>query len=119
MKPEGYYQGYGRGTIRGQDRKYLRWLEGAIVHHDWVSQSNEFLRRAVVEQDVHTFIHHGKVYISSVEWLGGDKTMMYTKVIKATFKLRGTLKEINVMKARIAALSSFEEVYSMSIKEEK
>ena len=41
--------------------------------------------------------------------------MMYTKIVKATFKLRGTLEEINRMKARIAALSSCEEVYSLSI----
>ena len=41
--------------------------------------------------------------------------MMYTRTIRATFKLRGTLKEINRMKARIAALSSCEEVYSMSV----
>ena len=58
--------------------------------------------------------------LSSVEWLGGDKeTMMYTKVVTATFNLRGTLKEINEMKARIAALSSCEEVYSMRMIAEK
>ena len=45
--------------------------------------------------------------------------MTYTKIIKATFKLRGTLEEINRMKARIAALSSCKEVYNMSIKEEQ
>ena len=45
--------------------------------------------------------------------------MMYTKVVTATFSLRGTLKEINIMKARIAALSSCKEVYSMRMIEEK
>ena len=40
------------------------------------------------------------------------------KMIKAVFKLRGTEKEIERMKARIASLSAQEEVISMYIKEE-
>ena len=41
------------------------------------------------------------------------------KIIEAVFKLRGTEKEIERMKARIASLSAQEEVISMYIKEEK
>ena len=41
------------------------------------------------------------------------------KIIVATFKLRGTEKEIERMKARIASLTVYEEVYSMSIREVK
>ena len=39
------------------------------------------------------------------------------KTITATFRLRGTEKEIEVVKARIAVLSTCEEVISMHIKE--
>ena len=41
------------------------------------------------------------------------------KIIVATFKLRGTEKEIEKLKARIAAFSACEEVISMYIKETK
>ena len=41
------------------------------------------------------------------------------KIIEAVFKLQGTEKEIERMKARIASLSAQEEVISMYIKEEK
>jgi hypothetical protein len=40
-------------------------------------------------------------------------------IIRATFKLRGTEKEIERVKARIAVLSTCEEVISLYIKEEK
>ena len=40
------------------------------------------------------------------------------KIIEAVFKLRGTEKERERMKARIASLSAQEEVISMYIKEE-
>ena len=41
------------------------------------------------------------------------------KIVEAVFKLRGTEKEIERMKARIACLSAQEEVISMYIKEER
>lgn len=37
------------------------------------------------------------------------------KIVMATFKLRGTVKEIDKIKAHIAALSACEEVVSMRI----
>jgi len=41
------------------------------------------------------------------------------KIVTAQFLLRGTEKEIERIKARIAALSAYEEVVSMFIKEVK
>ena len=41
------------------------------------------------------------------------------EIIIATFKLRGKIKDIALVKARIAAISSYEEVISLHIKEEK
>ena len=40
-------------------------------------------------------------------------------IIRATFKLRGTEKEIERMKARIASLSANEEVISLYMGEEE
>ena len=39
------------------------------------------------------------------------------KTIKCFFKLRGTTREIEIVKAKIAALSSLEEVISLFIQE--
>lgn len=41
------------------------------------------------------------------------------KIVRAVFKLRGTEKEINKVKAKIAALSACEEVESLHIGEVK
>jgi hypothetical protein len=45
-------------------------------------------------------------------------TRKMIKIITATFKLRGTEKELERVKARIASLSACEECVSMYIKEE-
>lgn len=41
------------------------------------------------------------------------------KTIKASFKLKGTEKEIDKVKARLASLSACEEVISLYMEEEK
>jgi len=41
------------------------------------------------------------------------------KIVTAQFLLRGTEKEIETVKARIAALSAYEEVVSMFLREAK
>jgi len=63
MKPNGYYSGYKRSGIRTKDKTYLRWLKGAIIHHDWLPESNIFLRRALVDKNIHAYIHYGKIRI--------------------------------------------------------
>ena len=50
---------------------------------------------------------------------GCNKQKKMNKIIVATFKMRGTEKEIDRIKARIASLTACEEIVSMYIREIK
>ena len=47
------------------------------------------------------------------------KTKIKQVIVRAVFKLRGTEKEIEIVKARIASLSACEEVVSLYMGEEE
>ena len=46
-----------KAIIRIRDKKYLKWLKGAVVHHEWEPCESEHSGSCLTEDAVHRMIH--------------------------------------------------------------
>ena len=57
-----------RLKIGYEHKKYLRWIKGAVVHHDWNKDLKlEYDRTAVTEEVIHKYIIHPGYFTREIQ----------------------------------------------------